>query len=80
MLWYRKVIAKLYLVVRKVKCSPFENDLGHSDPRGTKATTKLLMPKIFLTLSIYITPNYIIILATKYISLAVYLGLGGDLI
>ena len=47
---------------------------------GTWANTKLLMPKIFLRLSIYITLNYIYLLAANYILLAVYLGLGGDLI
>ena len=46
----------------------------------TWANTKLLMPKIFLMLSIYISLNYIFILAPKYILLAVYVGLGGDLI
>ena len=46
---------------------------------GTRANTELLMPKIFLMLSIYITLNYIFILAAKYILLAVYLGLGSTL-
>ena len=47
---------------------------------GTWANTKLLMPKIFLTLSIYIILNYMFFFATRYMLLAVYLGPGGDLI